>query len=78
MKDQWPFSVYLNGEKKFSTGGMKMGTPYAFAVAPGELKSGWNIITHRNDVEGGSCWMCWDFFKFELEPIPSGTIMIVR
>ena len=78
VKDQWPFSVYLNGEKKFSTGGMRMTSPYSFNVAPGEIKPGWNVITHRNDVTGATCWVCWDFHRLNLVPIPSGTIMIMR
>ena len=78
VKDQWPFSVYLNGERKYSTGGMKMTSPYSFDVAPGELKPGWNVITHRNDVTGAVCWVCWDFHRLTLVPIPSGTMMIIR
>ena len=78
VKDQWPFSVYLNGEKKFSTGGMRMTSPYSFNVAPGEIKPGWNVITHRNDVTGATCWVCWDFHRLTLVPNPSGTIMIIR
>ena len=78
VKDQWPFSVYLNGERKYSTGGMKMTSPYSFDIAPGELKPGWNVITHRNDVTGAVCWVCWDFHRLNLVPIPSGTMMILR
>ena len=74
---QWPFSVYLNDVQKFSTGGLPDNTPYSFTIAPGELKAGWNVIRHCNDA-GATCWMCWDFFKFEFELIPSGTMMIVR
>ena len=78
VKDQWPFSVHLNGVQKFTTGGLKNGTAYAFAVDPGELKPGWNVITHRNEVTGSGCWLCWDFHRLALVPIPSGTMMILR
>lgn len=78
VKDQWPFSVHLNGVQKFTTGGLKNGTAYAFAVNLGELKPGWNVITHRNDVTGGGCWLCWDFHRLNLVPIPSGTMVILR
>ena len=78
VKDQWPFSVHLNGVQKFTTGGLKNGTAYAFAVNLGELKPGWNVITHRNDVTGGGCWLCWDFHRLNLVPIPSCTMVILR
>ena len=70
--------MHLNGVQKFTTGGLKNGTAYAFAVDPGELKPGWNVITHRNEVTGSGCWLCWDFHRLALVPIPSGTMMILR
>lgn len=38
----------------------------------------WSNITHRNDVTGGGCWLCWDFHRLNLVPIPSGTMVILR
>ena len=57
---------------------MKAASPYSFDIAPGELKPGWNVITHRNDVMGAPCWVCWDFHRLNLVPIPSGTMVILR
>ena len=64
--------------RTFSTSGMKAASPYSFDIAPGELKPGWDVITHRNDVTGAPCWLCWDFHRLNLVPIPSGTMVILR
>lgn len=90
-KNQYPFMIHANGEKIWETSGIPNGTSYSVTIPAGTFVPGWNEIVIENPEKGytfvdetsgksiwNACWICFDHHTLEIQPIPNGTMILMR
>ncbi len=78
-KNQWPFTMFMNGKAVYETQGMPSQTTFSAMFEKGELKAGWNKLLFLAHAPASAVyWITFDYHRLEVIENPTPTILMFR